>query len=247
MRKKNIYIQMIISLVVLILVGCGKQSDAVFVSADGACAVSEEEKSDATGEATEGAFEQSQTNETKEGKDIPDSVLNSEESVENDSVVSSVESESLLCYVHVCGAVVHPGVYQLKSGSRVYEAIQMAGGVTDKAYDAGLNQASVISDGDRIVVPTIEEWEAGLFKENVTDAGVLESGVQERTSNGLVNLNTASKDELCTLQGIGESRAEAIISYREQYGKFTSIEEIQNVSGIKEGLYNKIKDRITVS
>lgn len=134
-------------------------------------------------------------------------------------------------YVHVCGEVEHPGVYELPAGSRTYEAIQLAGGLTASAAKEAVNQASLLTDGQQIVVPSYEEQ---------ASAALTESGT------GLVNLNQASAAELMTLPGIGEAKAADIIAYREAQGGFASIEEIKNVSGIKDALFNKIKDKIVV-
>ena len=132
-------------------------------------------------------------------------------------------------FVYVCGAVNQEGVYELASGSRVYEAIAMAGGFREDADARNVNQAEVLEDEERIYVPVIGE----------------EVPVEDK-KDARININKASKEELMTLPGVGESRAESIIKYREQQGAFQSIEEIMQVSGIKEGLFEKIKDFITI-
>ena len=132
-------------------------------------------------------------------------------------------------FVYVCGAVNHEGVYELASGSRVYEAIVMAGGFREDADARNVNQAEVLEDEERIYVPIVGE-----------DVRV------DDEKDARININKASKEELMTLPGVGESRAESIIKYREQQGAFQSIEEIMQVSGIKEGLFEKIKDFITI-
>ena len=143
-------------------------------------------------------------------------------------------------YVYVCGAVKEPGVYALSKGARIYEAIAHAGGVREDAAEESINQAQTLSDGERIYVPTEEEVKQG----NAGDVGMqTESGSAE----GKVNINTASKEELKILSGIGDSKADSIIQYRETCGAFRSIEELMNVEGIKEGTFEKIKDRITVN
>ncbi len=136
-------------------------------------------------------------------------------------------------YVHICGEVKDPGVYELPEGSRIFEAVEAAGGFTEKAAQASLNQAQKLSDGVQIVILSLEEAEEKARRERELAAGI-------------VNLNTASKEQLMTLTGIGESRAEDILRYREESGGFQSIEEIMNVPGIKESAYLKIKDSITV-
>lgn len=166
-------------------------------------------------------------------------------------------------YVHVCGAVEEPGVYELSAGSRVYEAVALAGGFTEDAARDYVNQAQAVPDAAKIVIPTVEEAEALRAKEaDSSQYGMLtmESavmGTQAEASTcavsdgistgGLVNLNTAGKAELCTLPGIGETKADAIIQYRSQIGCFTSKEQLMEIAGIKEALYTKLQDRICVN
>jgi competence protein ComEA len=135
-------------------------------------------------------------------------------------------------YVDITGAVVNPGVYQLKQGDRVYQAIEKAGGFTEDAVESALNQASLLEDGQQIVVQTYSEQE---------------EQAQEAAKSGLVNINTADETELCTLPGIGESKAKSIISYREKNGPFTSTEQLTEISGIKEGVFEKISDMVCVN
>lgn len=162
-----------------------------------------------------------------------------------------------LVYVHVCGLVCMPGVYGLPAGSRIYEAIEAAGGFSEEAVPDYLNLAQVLEDGMKIQVPDreqAEEWKAQGLSQPGISAGAVSAGVQtpggtgtgEGSAKARVNLNTASREELMTLRGIGEFRAEDIIHYREAFGGFKSIEDIMNVSGIKDAAFEKIKDSITV-
>lgn len=140
------------------------------------------------------------------------------------------ETEDLIL-VHVCGAVHEPGVISLQVGSRVIDAVTLAGGMTADADLDYLNLAAVLKDGEKIYVPTRQEvllWE------------------EEKAQTELVNINTANETQLCTLPGIGESKAKDIIAYREANGEFQSIEEIMKVPGIKESLFQKVKDLIKV-
>lgn len=139
--------------------------------------------------------------------------------------------------VHVCGAVVNPGVYQLEAGVRVIQVIEAAGGVCAGAMQDYLNLAETVNDGDKIYVPTKEEVESGYVQAN-TDT------VKETVL--CVNINTATKSELMQLPGIGESKADSIISYREEHGYFKSAEDIMLINGIKEAVYRRIKDYIKV-
>ena len=162
------------------------------------------------------------------------------------------------CMVHVCGAVEQPGVYELPQGSRIYQAIECAGGLRDEADPDYLNQADFVSDGEKVYVPTREEVAEPDSRlqnvmlqsgESVGASGMAVTGSQDADGlqgSGLVNLNTASEDQLCTLPGIGSSKAKSIIAYREEHGSFDRIESVMNVAGIKDGLFQKIKAYITV-
>ena len=144
--------------------------------------------------------------------------------------------------VHVCGEVANPGIYELPAGSRIYEAVKAAGGFTENAAEESVNLASPIEDGVQIRIYSKEETET-------LAAGAAPFDGFEASGEGkepVVNLNTATKEELMTLSGIGESRAEDIIRYREENGGFQNIEDIMKVSGIKDAAFQKIKDRITV-
>lgn len=147
------------------------------------------------------------------------------------------ESETpAVCYVHICGEVVSPGVYELEEGSRVFQAVEKAGGLTEQAAAEALNMAQPVTDGMKLLVPAqgdepLDPVQTGDFP-SVTDTRV--------------NLNTATKEQLMELKGIGASRADDIIRYREQHGSFRVIEDIMNVSGIKNAAFEKIKDKITV-
>ena len=165
----------------------------------------------------------------------------------------SGEKEPELVFVHVCGAVVSPGVYGMEADARVYEAVSCAGGLREDAVGEAVNQAQKVTDGERIYIPTREEVMNGLIPEAEEDtetaAGSTEEsgGAQTGSTDGKVNINTASAEELKTLSGIGDTRAESIIRYREEQGGFQSVEDLMNVEGIKEGVFEKIKERITVN
>lgn len=143
--------------------------------------------------------------------------------------------------VYVCGAVKCPGVYTLDAGSRITDAIDAAMGMCEEADACYVNLATPLEDGLRIYIPTMEET-AGTRDELISPAG---EEVQAGGS-GLVNINTADATTLMTLPGIGESKAALIIDYRTENGRFGSIEDIMKIKGIKEGMFNKIKDRICI-
>ncbi len=142
-------------------------------------------------------------------------------------------SEEKMLYVYVCGAVQNPGVVEVPEGSRAQEALQLAGGMTSAADPFYVNLAETVTDGQKLYFPTAEEAES------------LENAVKAAEA-GLVNINTADVSELCTLPGIGASRAADIVRYREQNGDFQAKEDIMKVSGIKQNAYDKLCDKITV-
>lgn len=150
--------------------------------------------------------------------------------------------------VYVCGAVQQPGVYYV-AGSAIREtAVQMAGGFTDDADVTYVNLAQTVVAGEQIYIPTMEETNGISLSARDTDGKPVQdapAGTNVET-DGKININTAGKDALMTLPGIGESKADAIIAYREAQGKFQNTEELMNIRGIKEGIYNKIKDLIIV-
>lgn len=152
-------------------------------------------------------------------------------------------SEKSSVYVYICGEVIKPGVYELSGDSRIYEAVDAAGGFTENAARECVNLASKVSDGMQITIYNREEAASLLADSAPVGENAGKSGT---AGSGLVNLNTATKEELMTLKGIGESKAEDIIRYREKSGGFKKIEDIMKISGIKENGFQKIKDSITV-
>ncbi len=172
------------------------------------------------------------------------------------SDASSEETKTLV--VHICGAVSAPGVYELPAGSRIIDAVEAGGGFLPEAEEACCNLAEEIVDGCQIYIMTKTEScvdgqtekKAGIQTSPDSDMQTTDRNVRSNSApaleNGLVNLNTADVAALMTLPGIGESRAKAIISYREQHGAFAQIEDIMKISGIKQAAFSKIKDKITV-
>lgn len=143
-------------------------------------------------------------------------------------------TEPVKIYVSVLGEVVSPGVYILEEGARVFEALNLAGGITEDADVSNINLVDFIEDGTQINVPA-----SGSYVNN-------ENGEILTNHSGKVNINKASLDELKSIPGIGDTRAKAIIEYREKNGAFSSIEDIMLVSGIKETIFEKIKGEIYV-
>lgn len=148
-------------------------------------------------------------------------------------------SEAKMLYIYVCGYVNKPGVYTLSEGSRVFDLFALAGGLTENAATDYWNQARLLTDGEMIYVPSKEE------AKNHTHDGET-SNIIENDKSNKVNINTAKKEELMTLPGIGETKALAIITYRQENGPFSSVEELKEVEGIKEAVFSKLKDLIEI-
>ena len=171
---------------------------------------------------------------------------------------SAGETQPEMIYVDVCGAVANPGVFQLAAGSRVFQAIEAAGGYLPEAVQNCVNRAGVLTDGQQLYILTQEEMERqGLDPAEMAGAsdGQMNGSTGTGQNAGLtvqaqqdnrININTADEAQLTTLTGIGATRAQAIIAYREENGPFAAIEDIMNVQGIKEGTFAKIKDKIVV-
>ncbi|MDO4976396.1 MAG: helix-hairpin-helix domain-containing protein [Eubacteriales bacterium] len=157
--------------------------------------------------------------------------------IRRESKASVSEEKSTLAknvYVHVCGCVKKPGLYAFYEGERIDAAIRAAGGFTKKADEQSVNLAEVLLDGTQIYVRSMQTDGSGKGQP------AMDSGEQK------ININVADQAQLMTLNGIGEGRALAILSYREEKGSFSNIEEIKNVSGIGEAIYDRIKNTITV-
>ncbi len=164
--------------------------------------------------------------------------------VSRETVSGETQPEGKYIFVYVCGAVLRPGVYRLPQGARVCRAIEMAGGLTEDADRIHVNQAKLLEDGEQITILT--EAEAESLPAAETAGGSAKAGGNGISQNGKVNINTADSQTLQTLTGIGESRAAAIIEYRETNGAFRAVEDIMKVAGIKTALFNNIKDKISV-
>lgn len=147
---------------------------------------------------------------------------------DNSDFSSVAKSSGQVIYVYVCGHVKEPGVYALSKDARICDALELAGGVTKDGRPEVLNQAEHMTDGQTLYVPGRDETMPAQFE----------------AEDGLVNINQADREMLMTLPGIGEAKADVIIQYREEHGAFTAIEELMEIPGIKEGVFNKIKDRI---
>ena len=224
--RAKIVIYTFLTAAVLLFAGCGSKEEPVFIEA-----VSEGDPA-ADRSRTEPEAEGPYTEQETEGAD----------------------RESRTICVFVCGAVVNEGVYELPKGSRVIDAVNAAGGYSEEADKNYVNQALYVTDTERVEIPTSEETEE-LRKAGYTAGGAecvseaeegSERPADRSSSSGRININTAGRDELMTLPGIGENKASKIIEYRESHGRFGAAEEIMNVSGIGSSVYDKMKDHITV-
>lgn len=158
---------------------------------------------------------------------------------ENDKKDLVEDTEDILIYVYICGAVNNPGVYEFSIDERVTHAIERAGGFASNADMQFINLAQLLKDGEKIYIPTEVEVQEGYNLGFSSQA----SGVD---SSGKININTATKEQLMTLTGVGEAKALSIISYRDTNGSFSAIEDVMKISGIKDAVFNTIKDYITV-
>ena len=254
----------------IVLCGCTKKEEILLLSGENAAGTSDGQsviREDAGGHTAP----ETETGRTaaEESRQVQDG---ESQGTETESVlVDAVNPQTGVIYVHVCGAVENPGVYELEAGSRVYEAVQQAGGFADSAEQNYVNQAQVLEDGVKLVIPTREEVaaaqddaseESDALQDRAQDGSGIAGGAEreigivggarsdgqggDAASDGRININTASEAQLCEIPGIGATRAAAIAAYRESHGAFGKPEDIMNVNGIKEGMYEKIKDIICV-
>ena len=178
-------------------------------------------------------------------EDTKEADIKEREAEEEEEEEEKEETEKIC--VFICGAVNQEGVYYLEKGARLYEGIEAAGGFTEAADTGWHNQAAVLEDGSKIQIYTVEETEA-FRQEGIREEQTQIPGKEETDSDSgedkTVNINKASAEQLQTIPGIGAAKAEAILTYRENNGMFSSVDEIQNVPGIKGKTYEKIQPYI---
>jgi len=168
---------------------------------------------------------------------IEDENVNSEFEIETEAEIINKK----IIYVHIDGAVIIPGIKEVEEGTRIFELIEIAGGLAEDADISKINLASVLKDEQKIIVPYIVKEEViNNSSSNTTSA----KSTKANKSQLPININYATFEEFQLLNGIGPSMAQKIIDYREENGFFNSIEDIKNVSGIGEAKFNKIKDDI---
>ena len=159
--------------------------------------------------------------------------------------ISEENTEDAAVCVYLCGAVENEDVYSVPAGSRVNDVVVLAGGLSEDAAAQYINLARVVSDGERIYIPYEGDISDDMSERLIQTHDITEGSV-DVIGKGLININSADKNELMTLPGIGEKKAEDIIRYREDNGGFKSVEDLMNVDGIKEGTFQKLKDKITI-
>lgn len=169
--------------------------------------------------------------------------------VEPEEDVNKIENNENIIYIHIIGEVNNTGIIKLREGQRIVDAIELAGGVTEKADLSKVNLAYVLSDGQQVNIPNIYEDNTD-FKYVTEGSGskvITDEGNKAIGSLKKVNINTATQTELETLTGIGPSLATKIIDYRKTNGNFKSIDELKNVSGIGESKFESIKNMVVVN
>ncbi len=180
---------------------------------------------------------------------------NNEDVVLNDNIIISTisDEDEKFIFVDVKGAIKSPGVYKLHVGSRVIDAINIAGGLVKDSNTLHMNLSGVLKDSDIVKVYTNKEIEKAQKEDKidviepcVCEEVICDNNISSEKDKSKININTASVEELDTLNGIGESKAKAIFEYRKSNGDFLKIEDIMNVNGISESIFEKIKDYITV-
>ena len=167
--------------------------------------------------------------------------------VSNQNTKQMSQDTEKIVIVHITGSVKNPGIVKLKEGSRIEDAIEAAGGLTENADISNVNLAYVLDDGTKIKIPNLDDED--IVDEDVVSKDSGEGIIQEdekTTNTNIVNINKATENELSTLPGIGNSLATRIVEYRKQNGNFKTIEDIKNVSGIGESKFANIKDFISI-
>ncbi len=230
-------------MIILFAAGCTGQNNTTY-SLKGELPLAEEDTSggaDSTAQNTEGTV--LNTDRTVRNKDAAtaESGTPAGETANAAAEIRNAGSDTVL--VHICGEVRTPGVYELTADSRICDVLLLAGGFTADADTEAVNMAAGIEDGMQIVIPTETNRTQEMTGNSSDRTGETAAG---KTESQLVNINTADKETLMSLPGIGAGKAEAVIAYREAGGVFKDIKDIMLVDGIKEGVYAKIKDKICV-
>lgn len=271
--RYRILCAMLCTMLCTVLCACGAQRDELFaLESESAVQIDLQQETETAGAGDAAAAEavtEVTAGQNGSGSAVPgasqgsagtvaSSDTSAQAAIAGGSGASGASSAVQTCVVHICGAVAAPGVYELPAGSRIIDAVEAGGGFLPEADEACCNLAEEIQDGCQIYIATKQEScadgqpekKAGIQMPSNSSTQTADGNAPDSSTpvsdSGLVNLNTADVTLLMTLPGIGESRAKAIISYREQHGAFGKIEDIMKISGIKQAAFSKIKDKITV-
>ena len=221
-RNRSVLIPLLCLMAAVLLSGCGTR---IYESVAVPQAVEEEDSpAPAEGQAASDSGKHEKTQDGAEGQEEP--------------------ADTDIC-VYICGAVKKPGVYVMPEGSRIFQLLEKAGGLSADADPVFLNQAELLTDGEQVTVYTREET-AEIPQPAKASGEAPAAAGNSGSHDARININTADAETLQQLNGIGASRAQDIIAYRETNGGFGAIEDIMKVSGIKNALFEKIKDDITV-
>jgi competence protein ComEA len=245
MQKK--FLLFLLVVLQFFLVGCTSQGTEVVLSEVSADAAS------ADVESVDVARDLAAADSASDGAGISavDAVSEADSSFDKEDEAAGGDAALAVICVYVCGAVKEPGVYELSEGSRCLDAVDAAGGFSEDADRNYVNLAALLTDGVKLQIPTIEEVEGtapgkidSFEGGSVPDVG---GGTGAGLAgSGLININKASKEELTALPGIGNATAEKIVKYREEHGGFKNLEDIMKVSGIKDKLFSRIREYITI-
>lgn len=238
-KKNSAYIKCAIVVIIILITGIAYsvERQGQYSNKDKGYSLESRDTSDMAGIITRADAAMDVTQESySDGTSVSNTAVNT---------AGNTASKGDCIYVYVFGEVENPGVVECARDSRVYEVVELCGGYTDRADRSRVNPVLKISDGDKIYIPYEgEEYTSGYEEAYVS--GVSAQEASKTAASGRININSATKEQLVTLPGIGDARAQDIISYRSKHGAFKSIEEIKKVSGIKDNAFNKIKDYICV-
>lgn len=176
----------------------------------------------------------------EEGCSVLQEEVRQEKGQKQKTKVQTGGQEEKECAVYVSGAVKHAGLYRYRGTARVCDAVESAGGFLKNADKVSINLARMLEDGEQIHVLTKAQAKKAKKQASAPDVGA-------DSQTGLVNINKATLEELMTLPGIGQAKANLILDYRTEHGEFTAKEDLMKISGIKDGVYNKVKDLITIT
>ncbi len=245
MQKK--FLLFLLVLLQFFLVGCTSQGTEVVLSEVSTDAASADM---ASMDTTQGSAAEDSASDGA-GVSAVDAVSGAESSFDTEEEIAGREAAKAVICVYVCGAVKVPGVYELSEGSRCLDAVDAAGGFSEEADRNYVNLAALLTDGVKLQIPTIEEVGGTQSSkiESFDGGSALDGGGSTGSGSagsGLININKASKEELTALPGIGNATAEKIVKFREEHGGFKTLEDIMKVSGIKDKLFSRIREYITI-